>query len=404
MISFIRENLRWLGTGFLLTFASCFGQTWFISLFAGQIQAAHGLSAGGWGGLYTVATLCSAALLFLRGALADTMPLARLAPLTALGFAAACLAMAFAPSALVVGIAVFGLRFCGQGMFTHIAMTAMGRWFVARRGRAVALAGLGMSFAEMLLPVPTLLVVAAIGWRQTWALVALVLALAVAPALRALLARGRLPRGASADDAGAPGLAGRHWTRGEAVRHWLLPLLLPLVLTPGFVATLVFFQQVHVAEVKGWSLAVMAAAFPAYAGFAIAANLRAGILSDRVGPERLLPVLLLPMGVGTLLIAPPGPVALWFLALPLIGLTNGIATALWGVFLPVVYGTRNLGALRALVTTVIVFSTAIGPGLSGLLIDHGITFPQQCLVLGPWCFALSLLGWRVRRRLAAEAE
>ena len=75
MLSFLTANARWLSTGFLLTFASSFGQTWFISLFAGEVRAAHGLSNGGWGGLYTIATLASAALLFSRGALVDTMRL-----------------------------------------------------------------------------------------------------------------------------------------------------------------------------------------------------------------------------------------------------------------------------------------------------------------------------------------
>jgi len=35
-------------------------------------------------------------------------------------------------------IAIYLLRLAGQGMMSHTAMTAMGRWFVAERGRAVA--------------------------------------------------------------------------------------------------------------------------------------------------------------------------------------------------------------------------------------------------------------------------
>lgn len=59
MLQFLIENRRWLGAGFLLIYASAFGQTWFISLFAGEIKAAHGLTDGAWGSLYTVATLGS---------------------------------------------------------------------------------------------------------------------------------------------------------------------------------------------------------------------------------------------------------------------------------------------------------------------------------------------------------
>jgi ABC-type proline/glycine betaine transport system permease subunit len=90
-------------------------------------------------------------------------------------------------------------------------------------------------------------------------------------------------------------------------------------------------------------------------------------------------------------------------ALPLMGLTMGMSTALWGVILPVAYGTRHLGSVRSLVTTIGVLATAIGPGVTGILIDRGIDFPRQCLVLGLWCLALVAAGFAIYRRLAAEA-
>jgi sugar phosphate permease len=168
MFSFLRQNLRFLGAGLLLTLFSSFGQTWFISLFAGHIRAAHGLSDGGWGSLYSLATLASAGLIFLRGGLADTMPLGRLAPIIAIGLAASGVAFAFAPSVWVLGLALFGLRFCGQGMFPQIALTAIGRWFRARRGRAVSIVQLGHPLGEAVLPLTVLAISAVIGWQMTW--------------------------------------------------------------------------------------------------------------------------------------------------------------------------------------------------------------------------------------------
>ncbi len=38
---FYRDNARWLMAGLMLTLCSSFGQTFFISLFAGQIKSAH---------------------------------------------------------------------------------------------------------------------------------------------------------------------------------------------------------------------------------------------------------------------------------------------------------------------------------------------------------------------------
>src|SRR6056297_3259904 len=119
MLSFVRQNARWLGAGFLLTFASAFGQTWFIALFAGAIKQEHGLTDGSWGTLYTGATLSAAALMFLRGSAADTVRLSHLAPAMAAVFALAAVGMAAAESIWLLGLSLFLLRFCGQGMFSH---------------------------------------------------------------------------------------------------------------------------------------------------------------------------------------------------------------------------------------------------------------------------------------------
>lgn len=402
MIRFLLENARWLGTGLLLTFASSFGQTWFISLFAGEIRAEYGLTDGAWGALYTVATLSSAFLLLTRGSLADTVPLSRLAPVVALIFAAAAGAMALGQSVWLLGAAVFLLRFCGQGMFSHISVTAMGRWFVATRGRAVAITGLGYSAGESLLPVPAVLLIGWLGWRGGWTVVAAVIALVVAPLLLVLLAQDREPTGRAAGS-GSPGLGGRHWRRAEVLRHWLFPALLPFLLTPGFIGRVMFFHQVHVAEVKGWSLAAMAPAYPVYAGVTVAAALAAGWAADRFGPAQLLPPLLIPMGLATLLLGPVDEVWGWVAVLGILGLTQGMQNAFWGAFLPHVYGTDHLGAVRALTVALMVVATAIGPGLTGLVIDLGVTFPAQGLALGLWCFALVPLGWWIRRRLEVEA-
>jgi len=75
---------------------------------------------------------------------------------------------------------------------------------------------------------------------------------------------------------------------------------------------------------------------------------------------------------------------------------------LWGAFLPAVYGTNNLGAVRSMNVALMVLSTAIGPGITGWLIDLGITFPEQCFVLGIWCLGLALAMVVVLRKLGPE--
>lgn len=401
MGSFLLTNFRWLATGFLLAFASSFGQTWFISLFAGEIRAEYGLTNGQWGAIYTAATLCSAGLLLSRGALADTMPLSRLVPFTALLFAGAMGLMALGNSVWLLGLGVFLLRFCGQGMFSHISVTAMGRWFVATRGRAVAIAGMGYPAGEALLPLAFVTAIATLGWRETWGLTAAILLLILLPLLMLLLAQDREPGGMTGYT-GSTGIGGRHWTRKEALGHWLFPAILPVLITPGFIGTVVFFHQVHVSEVKGWTLVQMAPGYTAYAGVTVITSLIAGWACDRFGAHRLLPVLLIPMGSAMFLIGPAQSPWVWILALGILAMTQGTASALWGAFWPTVYGTRHLGSVRSLQVAIMVLSTAIGPGVTGVLIDLGIPFPEQGLALGVWCYALSIVLVMISRRIASE--
>ena len=68
---FLSMNMRWLAGGFLLMFCSSFGQTFFISLSAGDIRAEYGLSHGKFGLLYMLATLGSALTLPWIGKIVD---------------------------------------------------------------------------------------------------------------------------------------------------------------------------------------------------------------------------------------------------------------------------------------------------------------------------------------------
>ncbi len=400
MLGFVLENRRWLGAGFLLAFASAPGQTWFIALFAGELRAAHGLSNGAWGALFTAATLASAGLLLWRGSLADSLRLDRLGPAVALIFAAAALMVALGASVFVLGLALMLLRLCGQGLYGLIAMTATARWFVASRGRAVAVVLLGYSLGEASLPLPAILLSDWLGWRGAWATVAVVQGLIVAPMLCWLLAADRAPRGHIAE--GSPGLGRRHWMRDEVLGHWLYPALMPLMLTPPLLGTALFFHQVHIAEVKGWTLAAMAPGYGAYAAATVAATFAGGWAADRFGAHRLLPLFPLPMALSLLLLGPAAAVGDWFLALALFGAAQGCANALWGSLLPMVYGTRHLGAVRSMMSSLMVLSTAAGPGLTGIVIDLGIAMPAQATAFGALCLALLPFALWIERRLTAE--
>lgn len=401
--AFYRQNAWWLGTGLLFTFGSSFGQTYFISFFAGGIRAEFDLSNGEWGSLYTAATVMSAITLMQLGKLADTVALSRLAVMVALAYALSALAMMVSVHWLMLAIGVFGLRFCGQGMMTHLAMTAMARWFRANRARAVAVAALGFPIGEAAFPLFVVGVLEVTGWRVGWGLVAVLIAGVLLPAAFLLTRHGRTPKGEGAGDA-ALGMGGRHWTRGEAVRNFAFWLLLPGILAPPFIGTCAFFHQVHIAEVRGYDLATMALAYPLYAAVSVGTALISGPIVDRLGPTRFLPFFLLPIAAAMVVLSRPGGVEIWFLMLMGIGFSQGVVVTLTGSLWPTLYGTRNIGAIKALGTAMMVFATAAGPGITGVFIDLGAPFPDQALFLAAYCAAVSVIYLALAPKLTRATE
>lgn len=115
---------------------------------------------------------------------------------------------------------------------------------------------------------------------------------------------------------------------------------------------------------------------------------------------RLLPMLLLPMGVG--LIGPAESVAGCYVALAVVGVTQGMAGSHWGMLFPVLCGTAHLGAIRSLATTIMVISTANGPGITGILIEMSANFLTQSLILRLWCSMVVVSCWIIAARVRTD--
>ena len=402
LVAFARAEGRWLGAGLLLTFCSSAGQTFFISLFGAEIRAAHGLGHGGFGLVYMLATLASAAALVALGRVVDGHPPARVVTGTLVALGLACALMAASRHVATLALALFGLRLFGQGMLSHVAMTLTGRWFVASRGRAVSIAALGHQLGEAVLPLGAVALLGLVGWRAAWLVVGAALVVLALPLARTLLTREREPSGTERESLDAV----RHWTRAEVLRDPLFLVVLPAVLSPAFIGTSVFFHQVHLTEIKGWPLEAVASAFALMAATTVACALATGRAIDRFGAARLLPGSLLALAAGCLVLWRVD--ALWgaYAFMTLLGVSQGITLSLFGALWPELYGTRHLGAIRAVTFAAMVFGTALGPGVTGALIDGGVGFESQLGAMAGWCLlatgALGLVAPRLVRRSRAE--
>ncbi|WGW04573.1 MFS transporter [Tropicibacter oceani] len=379
-LRFLTGNFRWLSVGILLTFLSGFGQTYFISIFSGEIRAGFDLSHGEWGGIYTLGTGASAVVMLWSGGLTDRYRTRVLGAGVLVLLAAACLFMALNTWAALLPLVIFALRLTGQGMMSHLAVVSMSRWFIASRGRALSIAGLGFAMGEAILPVSFVSLMLLIDWRWLWVGAAAV-SVAAIPLLYALLRQERTPQSHAESDVSF-GMDKRHWTRLDALRHPLFWFMVPAILGPAAFNTAFFFQQVHFAEVKGWAHLDLVALFPLYtvAGFAV--MLLSGGLLDRFGTPRLIPWYQLPMVAGFIILALAQTPAHAFVGLMFMAMTTGANATLPNAFWAEFYGTRHLGAVKATAASVMVLGSAIGPGITGAFIDLGIGIETQYLGVG----------------------
>jgi len=393
---FLRDNARWLAGGFLLTLFSSFGQTFFISLSAADIRAEYGLSHGGFGTLYMVATLASALTLPYLGPIVDRFSVRGVALLIIPMLAVAAASMAISRHVVHLAVTIYLLRLFGQGMMTHTAFTAMGRWYAAQRGRAVSIVTLGHNAGEALLPLAFVAVAGAVGWRGSWLVAAAVLLVVALPGISALIAVERVPR---SSDPVSRAARTRDWTRAEVIRDPVFYLLLLGVMAPGFIGTTIFFHQVYLVELREWSIEVFASSFTVMAGTTIAFALLSGQLIDRFTGVALLPGFLLPLAAACFTLGTFEGQWSAFAFMALLGLSYGFSSTLFGSIWPEIYGTRNLGSIRALTVAIMVFATAIGPGLTGYLIDIGVDYPSQIVAMGVYCLLISFVMLYVSRRV-----
>lgn len=366
---FFRRETPLLTYGVSLTFLSSVGQTFLVSLFVPHFLEAFALSEGGFGLLYSGATLGSAMLLPWVGGWMDRERLHRFT-LGVVGLlAASAFLLAGAWHVAVLGVALLGIRLGGQGLSSHTALTAMARYFEAGRGKALSISNLGFPLGEGVLPLLLTGALAWMGWRWTWVALGTAVVLS-APLLLQLLKTSGVeldPRKAAREDG-----EGSDGSRVEVLRDPTFWFVLPAALLPAFWITGFFLYQTAIADVKGWGVALMASAFFGFAVTRVVFTLVTGGGVDRFSARGLFPLTIVPMGVGIALlwlVDGGGWVAYAFMSL--LGVTTGMGGALQTALWAELYGTRHLGAIKSMLGSLMVMSTAASPPLVGFVLEGG---------------------------------
>ena len=406
-LTFLRDNWRFVGFGAFLTMVSSFGQTYYIALYGADIRAEFELSNGGFGALYSIASIASAAALIWLGKQIDRVDIRVYTTASLAALFAGMVLLSTSTSILLFGLAIFVVRFCGQGLCVHIASTCMARYFVHNRGKALSVSGLGLAIGEAYLPITTVALIAGIGWRDSWWVTAAVFAL-LSLALLPVFLKGqsqrhqayveRLELTAKSDR------PERLWTRRDVLGDPGFRVILALLMAYPFTTTGVLFHQAFVADVKGWDIEVMAVGFVVLAAMKVLTSLIVGQSIDRFGATILVPATALPWIAAYFALAVSDSILVPFIYLGLFGVGIGMLQPILSAVLAERYGVANLGGIRAMSIAGIVLSAAIAPATVGWMLDAGATIEWMSIAFVVYILIAALIAQRViSRERRAEA-
>ena len=366
-----------VGAAGLVVFSSAPGQSYVFSIFIDSIIEDTGLSRPGVSALYMASTGVSAILVAVVSRLADRYGTRTMLVAIGIGFGAACFGMATATNIVLFYIAFASLRGLGQGSLGINSILLVNQWFVSRRGRAIAMMGLGAVLSNAIFPPAARFLIDNFGWREAYAVIG-VLAIVLIVPVTLLIVRNRpediglFPDGSS----GPPISETREVMAGtrrdtrifSSVSFWLLALSLG---TPGLVSTALVFHQTSIFQEKGLSATLAAGVFVVFAGSSAVSSLVAGFAVDRIGPKTLYA-----FSMGALLLALALAVVIdsVFMAVAYVlvmGVAGGAHHIVQGVIWAHYYGRHGLGRVQGSAMTINFCASAVGP--LPLAVFHDLT-------------------------------
>ena len=382
-----------LSLGLFLIFSSSVGQTFFISLFSGEIRNTFNLSHGMFGILYSVATLTSATLFFWLGKLTDQFNLTVLGLITLGILSGFSFLLSSAETLHILFLSLLGLRLFGQSMISHIAVTAMARWFSKKRGRALSIALMGHPIGEALLPSLITFFLFQYTWREIWVGIGTCIIIIFLPLVYWL---GRHLKSSNHDSSNRGLTKSKKklidsWNRSQVLKDLRFYQVLPGLLASPFIVTGVFFHQIHLIETKSWSITLLASSYPFFALSVIGVTFGAGWIIDRFGTVHLLRFFLLPLAFGLILIAGTDKAFAIPIFMILMGASAGSATIVISTLWVELYGINYLGSIRSMFFSMVVLATSISPALMGLLLDIGVKLEIQFIIFAIYIFICSII-------------
>jgi predicted MFS family arabinose efflux permease len=384
--------------GFIFTFFSSFGQSYFLGLFNSSIREALSITHGQFGSIYASATLCSSLLLIWVGKKIDDVNIFKFAFFVIILLSFACFFFSRITSVFLLFIAIFLMRFSGQGMMSHTASTTISRYFTKTRGRALSISWFGLSSAEFIMPVLMVYLLTFIDWQNLW-LIFSISVLIILPIASFLLIKNLNLDSREANDENIEEVEIKQWKRREVIKDYRFYIISSNMLAMPWIFTGFAVFQSFVQTSKGWGPYVIAQSFMSYSVLSVLTLFLSGFLIDKFTSRKLLIYMNIPLLLSVIVLFFFDTPITAFIFLGLVGISNGFANILGSSTWAELYGVKYLGSIKALTTALMVFATAFGTALFGYLIDIGFTVGDIAVVSGTYIFISLILLFLVRKKL-----
>ena len=395
-------SLKVIIFGFIFTFFSSFGQSFFIGLFNPSVRDTLNISHGQFGSIYATATLLSSFLFIWVGKKIDDINVLRFALYVTVLLSFSCFFFSKISSIVFLFIAIFLMRFSGQGMMSHTASTTISRYFTKSRGKALSIGWFGLSVAEFILPVTIIYLLTIYNWQNIWIFISLLVLVFLPIASYFLIKEINLDSRENAENNEVKNKDIKQWARIEVIKDYRFYIISANLLAMPWIATGVFVYQSFITSSKEWGEYVIAQSFMVYSLLSVITLLISGILIDKFTSRKLLIFMNIPLLLSTFVIIFFDIPFTAFVFLGLIGISNGLANVLGSSTWAELYGVKHIGSIKALTTALMVFSTAFGTALFGVLIDFGFTIEKIAIVSSIYIFSSIVLLFFVRKKLNPE--
>ena len=391
-------SLKVIIFGFIFTFFSSFGQSYFLGLFNSSIREALSISHGQFGSIYASATLLSSFVLIWVGKKIDDINIFKFAFFVIILLSLSCFFFSQISSIIILFIAIFLMRFSGQGMMSHTATTTISRYFTKSRGKALSTSWFGLSTAEFILPVLIIYLLTVYDWRNIWIYISILIILLL-PITSFILLKNLNFESREQDNRNSKKIIIKNWKRIEVLKDYRFYILCANMLAMPWIATGTFVYQSFILTSKGWGPYVIAQSFMVYSVLSVLTLFIAGFLIDKFTSRKILIYMNIPLLFSVFVIIYFNHPLTSFLFLGLIGVSNGLANVLGSSTWAEIYGVKHIGSIKALTTALMVFATAFGTALFGILIDKGFSIEQIAMISGVYIFTALIMLFLVRTKL-----